>query len=156
MTLVRFHPLSDKQLEELNKPFEVGLCKAEIVSAIVKLSENNNEMIQVKINATDKNGTTRQITSSLVFTDKAMYKVKNFCEAFNITDNYKKGIIETVQLPHKIANAMIVKKTGIRQDGSPIEYLSVDNWAPLYEKAASNTKPVKSADNEFNDDIPFG
>lgn len=153
--LVSFNPLSDEQLEELNRPFEPGMANFEIIKAENKQSQSGNNMIVVEMRAWDKNGTERKIKDHLVLTDRAMFKLKNFCEAIGLLSSYQKGTINTYELVGKRGKAAIKEEDGTNSDGVPTKFLKVSGYIVDEAKQFISNKYSQKSNDELNDDVPW-
>jgi len=154
--LSRFTPLSDEELEALEKPLEAGPGTFEIISCDDVLSKNGNPMYVLQLNVTDDNGSTRLVKDYIVKAGLGMRKLKHFCESIGFSEEYKKGILNLNLLPKKRGLCVIGYRDGTDKQGNPAKFAEIQDYIP---SAQGQAKPVKErqaqSDYDFDDSIPF-
>lgn len=159
-----FTPMTDEQLNEGRpmKEFNLlpeGVYVFYIKSAEEKTASTGNPMISLVLCINDQDGFERQIFDNLVSTPKAIYKIKQFCDAVGLDEKYNAGSFCSDDCVNKNGKAKInIQKGEPKGDGS---YYKDKNVVKSYIKTAQNDSivQVKKAANaetfSINDDIPF-
>lgn len=65
-----------------------------VVSAEERISKNNNEMISLQLECDVKLDSKLTVYENLVFTEKAMFRVKQFCESTGLMEQWQSGELE--------------------------------------------------------------
>lgn len=129
-----------------------GIYDFEVLRSTKKLSKSGNEMAELKIKFWDKKGAVHTINDYLVFADinLCIRKIKHFCEATGLKDNYDKG-----EIPEQLGGYSGKFKIGQRE-GNPKPdggFYAPQNIVEDYVKPETESLTHK---NEFiNDELPF-
>jgi len=85
----RFNPdnYQDSTIADGDYPFVV-------IGAEDRVSKNGNEMIAVELECTVSDNRKITVYDYLTFTDAALFKIKQFCDAVGLTDNWASGQLE--------------------------------------------------------------
>jgi hypothetical protein len=150
-------PLSEEELNAYDL-IEEGVYDFEVLKAERQTSKSGNPMAKLQLNIWDKQGKSSVIFDYLVFSSVKFCtrKVKHFCEATGIEDDYLKGTIreELEQLCGKVHIG--VQESLPNPNGGyylsknvVIDYITKDNASQV------NVPMKKIEEMEFNDQIPF-
>jgi len=148
---MQFTPVSEEDLDKMNPTFEYGKCDFQIKEAKTAVSKAGNDMLVLDLKLWDKNGASRYAKSWLVFTDKMMWKVKNFCASIEKPEWYEKGDIPEEELTDMSGQCMTAGEEYENKDGNKRMRANVEDFVP-YSKEA---KEEKKDDKFFDDDIAF-
>lgn len=162
---MKFIPLNDKQIDDLNPPIQLGTVSLEIIKAEDAQTRDGKNKISLRMSAMDSSGATGIVFDDLL--DPEAYegkgksyvirKIKAFCEAFSI--NYESGMLLPSTLVGKIGKGAV--------DKNDKDYLEVKFYQPKESNKPSSISDTiskheqelppthTSAPEEFNDDIPF-
>jgi len=159
---MRFTPVTAIEAETgSNKfePFKPGVYDFEIVKAEDAISEAGNEQIHLEMNIFNSAGEKRYVHDYLVSTPGVQYKVRHFCEAVGLLDQYENGSLDadmcegvSGQCRIKIdpAKGQYAAKNAV-QDYVPQHAVRAANVAPSGERMV----PRQTTSEELSDDIPF-
>lgn len=116
MQSFRFTPKTDAEIHSLQNQ---GLLSDGVYVFTVKevtqtVSQSNNPMLKIRLSVLESTGTYRSIEDYLLATDTMIYKLKHFCDATGLENEYAQGNIE----PNKIMNRSGLVKIGT-QKGKP-------------------------------------
>lgn len=148
-----FNPMTEEELNSASM-IEEGFYDFEVVKSTRKTSKSGNPMAELNINVWDKEGKQHLIFDYLVFSTVPLNikKVKHFCDAVGLQDQYKQG-----QIPEELERYCGKVLIGIQEEKPnpnggcwPKKNIVVDY---LKSDKESSKKPIES--NELNDDIPF-
>lgn len=89
-----FNPKTDEEIEKGNL-LEDGIYNFQVAKSENKISSANNPMAKLTLKVWDDNGVVNHVFDYLVFSDVNMCikKVKHFCDAVGLIEEYKKGQI---------------------------------------------------------------
>jgi hypothetical protein len=155
-----FQPLSDNELNAINL-VEDGEYEFEVVKSTRKTSRAGNPMAELQIKFWDKMGMIHTVYDYLVFSTVPLNirKVKHFCEAVGLDEEYKSGSIPE-ELSGYTGEIKISTDPGQeipedRLQGKPkgSKYPS-KNVVDDYIKGDGIKKMVEK-DNLLSDDVPF-
>lgn len=125
-----------------------------------KVSKLGNQMAEIILGVYDENGRERIVYDYFVFTEKGIYRVRQFFHSIGITDKSKYCSFNENDVVNKNGKAKIGTQKGTQKpDG--ITYYKDKNVVKSYIKTAQNDSivQVKKAANaetfSINDDIPF-
>ncbi len=149
-----FNPLSDDQINALQNR---GLLADGVYPFTVKAieqshSKSGNAMLKVRLGILAAEGDERNIIDYLVATEQMMFKLKHFCEAVGLEDNYAKGNFSPSDCINRSGRVRIgVQKGGAKDDGSGFypDKNSVKDYVKLELVPKVDDKPP------FDDDIKF-
>lgn len=143
---VRFQPLTDEQLEFLNRRIEPGIVHFKILDIKKGASKDDSRRIwiMVKFNATDKNGISEIGTDFLWIDGKTQNRLKEFLSSVNKENAFSQGSFKLSELTDLEGELDCYFKDEKGKDGNIYTKLKVKKWLPKI-----NNTP------EFDDDIPF-
>lgn len=89
-----FNPKTDEEIARSNL-LEAGVYNFEVGKAERQISQSNNPMAKLNLKVWDANGLVVPVFDYLVFSDVnlCIKKVKHFCEAVGLAEEYKQGQI---------------------------------------------------------------
>jgi len=149
-----FNPMTEEEIQA-SSLMEAGVYNFEVVKSTRKNSKSGNPMAELQINVWDKEGKQHLVFDYLVFSSVPMNikKVKHFCDATGLAENYKQGSI-----PEELERYAGMVEIGV-QDEQPkpaggfypkknvvIDYVMTEKGAVKHEKAE---------DSFIDDSIPF-
>lgn len=123
----------------------------QVSMAVEKISKSGNEMIELILDVYDQDGNKYKVWDYLVSTPKALFKIKNFCEAVGLGDKFKSNELtadECVDM-HGRCHVGVRPATGEYKESNNVDYY-IESKAKL--APVSNEKPV---DDLEDSDIPF-
>ncbi len=159
-----FTPMSEEEIQASGL-MEDGTYDFEVVKSTRKMSRSNNPMAELQLNVWDKDGRQHLVYDYLVFSSIPLNirKVKHFCEAVGLGEQYKQGQIPE-ELERYCGKAHVIKQAGNeipleKLNGKPAgsrypdknaveDYIASDKVEPKPAKPAADDLP-------FQDDIPF-
>lgn len=151
---MKFEPRSK---EELSNLLPEGVYDACITKAEEKTSKTSQApMLVLDLEIYDAEGRPRSVTDRLIFMDKTMFKIHNFCECAGLMDQYNAGDLSARDCEGKSVTVKIVRKEDENfGDKNEVKKYVVkkEKAAPAARKAEPNRKaaePIKTGD-----DIPF-
>lgn len=90
-----FRPKTDKELAAENLLPIDPIYDFEVMGAeLTRSKSSGNEMIALKVGVFTETGACRFVNDNLVFTEKAMFKVSQFCKATGLYERYKAGNLD--------------------------------------------------------------
>ncbi len=145
--MLKFNPLSDKEIQEMNLTPE-GEYQFRIMQAENVTSKAGNTMIKLAIMIWDHAGRERTVYDYLMAIDSMMYKVKHFCDAVGLKDKYESGAFDAKDCIGQMGFLKLIiqkDKNGVYPDKNAVsDYLIKEKYTP------------QKSDVEFkDDDIPF-
>lgn len=147
---MRFTPKTNEEMETeklSNIILEPGVYGFEVIKAIDKVSKSGNEMIELILKFYGR-GQETIVFDYLVSTDKAAWKIKNFCDATGLTEEYKIGLLTPQDCIGRSGLAELI----IQRDDSKA-YPDKNSVKQYIEKEDALAKPAPI---DFDDDsIPF-
>ena len=150
-------PLTEEELNAFDT-IEEGIYDFEVIKAERQTSKSGNPMAKLHLSVWDAHGKIAYVFDYLVFSSMKFCtrKVKHFCDAVGIADDYAKGNIreELEGLSGKVhlgIQPSLPNPTGgyYPEKNVVIDYVTKDNAEKIGEVKAE----VKQDD--FNDDVPF-
>lgn len=148
---MQFTPVSEEDLDKMNPSFEYGNNDFQIKEAVNAVSKKGNDMIVLDLKLWDKNGSSRMAKCWLVFTDKMMWKIKNFCAAIEKPEWYEKGNIPEDELTDMSGSCFTSSEEYENKEGKKRLRANVEDFIP-YSK---DDKKENKKDEFFDDDIAF-
>ena len=139
-----FTPRSEEELSNLIP--HKSVCNFQVISTDDKPSKTGNEMITLQLKVWDDKGREHILTDHLVFSDRALFKVKHFCESVGIAEQYNAGQLEAFHCQDKSGKAHII----IEKDASG-QYPDKNKIKDYVPESAKTVAPKP----DFDDDIPF-
>lgn len=88
---MEFKVLTDEELKAQRFFLEEGMANFTVMNAENAVSKTGNEMIKLTLRVIDKEGKEGTIFDYLVSTEKAVFKIKQFCDAIEKPEIYKSG-----------------------------------------------------------------
>lgn len=149
-----FTPMTDEDFNALNL-MEDGIYDFEVVRSTKRISKQGNLMAELNINVWDKQGKQHLIFDYLVFSTIPLNikKVKHFCDATGLIEEYKKG-----EIPEDLERLSGKVHIGIREPKPNPSggFYPKTNTVIDYVANKENKSTVPTTDNEIVDDeIPF-
>lgn len=151
-----FTPKSDKELNEENLWPEAEY-DFEVIKADDKKFNTGSLGIALSIRLYDQDGAMRMVNDNLVFTDRAMFKVSQFCKCVGLYEQYKAGRLDAADCQQRSGRL----KLGIEPEGEYPAKNKVKTYIvpkemrkPAQAQAAKVTAPALQANSE-PDDCPF-
>lgn len=146
-----------KELEPKTSPnFKGGLCRCKVVKAEEGVSGAGNEQLVLDIKAIDMNKEHAEIKIFLPFIERMMWKVKHFCEATKMEDEWYSMEVSAGSCSNKMFEAVVIIE---KSDNDKFP----DKWkikhfvaTERYETFKDGKKPFPNKKDSFkDDDIPF-
>jgi len=131
---MRYEPLTNEQIDDLNPKFTFGLCRFRVIAAEEKLSSKKNPMINLTLLVKDGAGVERRVFDHLVATPKSTFKIKQFCEQTG------------VEYDGHLTDRGCLNKEGHCITAKDGDYVKITSY---------NTKNVKIEEKFEDDDITF-
>ncbi len=159
-----FLPMTEEEINAAGL-VEDGIYDFEVIKSERQVSRNGNPMAKLNIKFWDKQGNIHTLFDYLVFSNVpfCLRKVKHFCEATGMSDDYKKGQIQET-LDCLEGKMKVVKKVGVlipedKLNGKPLgsfypDKNEVEDYIP-YDVKSSALQPLKDTNVLTMDDIPF-
>lgn len=154
----QFTPKSDKELAAENL-LPVGEYDFEILGAENKTFNTGSEGIALKVGIYTSSGAVRFVNDNLIFVDKAMFKVSQFCKCVGLYESYKAGNLDAEDCKARAGKC----KIGIEPEGEYPAKNKVSSYVipkefkkpeqPQSLKMA--TAPIAETKPEAEDDVPF-
>lgn len=147
-----FDPKTEEELAT-SLLIEDGVYNFEVVKSTRKTSKSGNAMCELQLNVWDKDGKINPIFDYLVFSQIPLNikKVKHFCDAVGLQEEYKKG-----QIPEELERFCGKLQLGTQEE-RPNPNGGV--WArknTVVDYIASDGQSSKKPEiDQFSDDIPF-
>lgn len=142
---MKFTPI-DGDINKMKLIFHEGIYMVEVLRQEEKISKSGNEMIEIMVKVHGDDGKTEIIYDWLL-----SYKLKSFCEAANLKEEYAKGEVPGSLVIGRMVPAFITieKATGSFQTERNVikYYVSEDKLPPKVARVV--------ADEPFNDEVPF-
>jgi hypothetical protein len=146
-------PMSDEELAKQGL-LEPGIYDFEVASAEDKVSSKGNDMIELKLNVYDADGSIRPIRDWIM--PQMAKKFKHFHNACGMMDKYDSGSLVASDVVGKAGKCMVIQKPYTNKDGLNLVSNGIDDYVKrdnLEVYAKASTKSV--ADTLEGDDIPF-
>jgi len=153
-----FTPLSDEEINSIGLLKE-GNYSFEVIKSTRKVSKSGNPMAELQILLWDNEGKQHTVFDYLVFShvNLNIKKVKHFCDATGLKEEYKKG-----QLPENLerlaGNAIIgIRDEQPKPNGGfyPRKNYVIDYIESNPVTSMPSSSPEFKPEEELNDDIPF-
>ena len=106
-----FTPMTEEELQMMSL-IPAGIYDFKVVKATQKLSRSGNQMIELQLMIWDREGKTHLIYDYLVSIASMVYKIKHFCDAVGLADDYKTGTFDVVQCEGRSGKANIIIQHG--------------------------------------------
>jgi hypothetical protein len=153
----KFTPMSEEEMESFSL-IEDGIYDFEVIQSIPKTSKSGNQMSELIINVWDNEGKIHPIYDYLVFSSVPLNirKVKHFCDAVGLQEEYKKG-----EIPEELINRSGKVHIGIKAEqpnpngGNFPKKNIVINYIMTNKDPVKYTSPSSDGSKELNDDVPF-
>ena len=161
------NPLSEEELDVFAL-LDEGVYDFEVTKSTDGMSKSNNPMNTLDLKIWKPDGSVKLMKDYLVFSSVnfCMRKVRHFCEAVGILEEYEKGQIrkDFTGLSGKVE--LVIKEGGLipedKLEGKPIgSTYPTKNEVKDYILPNKGTvkhvgmKPLPEKKDEFNDEIPF-
>lgn len=161
-----FNPMTEDDINNLSTftvtVLEPGIYDFEVLTSTRKISKKGNDMAEISINVWDKQGKTHRLFDYLVFSPAylSMRKIKNFCEATGLHQEYKRGQLseDLQQLSGKVL--IDVQEPQPKEGGGfypkrniVVDYVVPDKM-PIANHHHKNTVKA-NYNNVVSDDVPF-
>lgn len=151
-----FTPMTEEEIDSFSL-IEEGIYDFSVVKSTKKISKSNNPMAELIIDVWDKEGKVHTVFDYLVFSNIPLNirKIKHFCEAVGILEDYKKG-----QIPESLESLSGKASISI-QEGQEIPHDKLNGKAPGSKYSAKNVvldylkKEIKMDDFVDDESIPF-
>jgi hypothetical protein len=148
-----FNPMTDEELENAGL-LEPGVYDFEVAKASQKISKSGNPMAELTLNVWNKDGKQHGVFDYLVFSNVPLNirKVKHFCDATGLQEEYKKGAIPT-ELARYCGKVQInIQEEKPNPNGGmyPRKNIVVD-----YVMTEKGAVKHETQDIPLNDDVPF-
>ena len=140
---MKFTPYaSDREIEELNLVRDGKYPGIVIEASEDKKDKNGNDMIKLKVHIFDMNDRTRIINDALLF--DFPLKLKHFCDSTGLSENYKRGEVNSRDcIGKKFIASVVVSKPD--KDGK--------KWNRI-EDYFSNQSSTENSNNFVDSDLP--
>lgn len=145
-----FKPMTEEEFSTY-KLLEEGDYEFEVVKSTRKTSKSGNAMAELNIGVWDKEGKQYFIYDYLVFSNVPLNikKIKHFCDAVGLQDQYKQGIIPDALEGNSGKVSIGTKDKESNGNGG---FYPAKNFVIDY--ISSNSKKEKT-DNFIDDELPF-
>lgn len=144
---MKFEPQTDEQIAASGL-LANGIYDFEIPAAEDKVSSNNNEMIEIKLNIYDTDGSIRSIRDWIM--PQMVKKFKHFHNACGMMDKYESGTLVAADIIGKTGKCIVKQETYTNKDGLEI----MSNKIVDYVKRENLDTKTGHKDVD-SDDIPF-
>lgn len=158
--MFKFDSKTDEQIQAMKEStlLEAGEYSFEVRAVTQTVSKSGNQMLEVLLGITDKNGEVRTIKDYLMAIDSMIFKLKHFCEAIGLSEEYKAGNLDVMKCFDRTGRCKVnVQKGKLKSDGSG--YYDDKNGILDYIKSDGTQNHVpdagKKVDPNLSDDIPF-
>jgi hypothetical protein len=144
-------PLSDEEIAK-DGLLEPGIYDFEVANAEDKVSSKGNDMIEVKLNVFEADGSVRSMRDWIM--PQMKKKFKHFHNACGMMDKYESGSLVASDVIGKAGKCMVVLDEYTNKDGLKIPTNKVDDYVKrdnLETYAKASTKAAAALD----DEIPF-
>lgn len=158
---MRVKPISAEKANENTgfSPWPAGDYDFTVHEALEERSKSSgNEQIKLTLYVFNRDGNKRTVFDYLSSTEESQWKVRHFCEAVGLTEQYENGDLEVNDIVEKSGELRLRVKPA--SNGYPANN-SVGDYVPRVadlQRAAPRppTRPVaKPALVELDDEIPF-
>ena len=136
--------------------FKGGLCRCKVISASDETSSAGNEMIVLTIKVLDSEREHATIKEYLTSTESSLGKIKNFCEATKMVDEWYEDTLSAAVCTGKTFEAQVgIKKSNDERypDKWAIKYFIAADKYETFKDGKKPSQPTSSPIEE--DDIPF-
>jgi hypothetical protein len=155
-----FQPKTEKELASENL-LPVGEYDFEVLGAANKTSQRTGaQMIELKVGVYLPTGAVRFVNDNLVFVDKAIFKISQFCKCTGLYERYKAGQLDAEDCKGRSGKL----KLGIEPEGEYPAKNKVSSYViPKEFRKPEQAQSVKietpaaltNAAPEVEDDVPF-
>jgi len=142
-------PLTDEEIAASGL-LAPGIYDFEVASAEDKVSSKGNDMIEVKLNVYEADGTIRPIRDWIM--PQMTKKFKHFHNACGMMDKYESGSLEASDVIGKSGKCMIKQEPYTNKDGLEVMSNKIDDYVKRDNLEAYNKASSKV---ELDDEIPF-
>lgn len=144
-------PMSDEELAKQGL-LEPGTYDFEVREAEDKISSKGNDMIEVRLNVYDTDGSIRPIRDWIV--PQMAKKFKHFHNACGMMDKYESGTLEASDVIGKAGKCIVLQQPYTNKDGLELMSNKIDDYVKrdnldVYNKASTKVAEV------LDDEIPF-
>lgn len=136
----------------------VGEYNFEIIGAENKRFSTGSDGIALKVGVHTDTGAVRFVNDNLVFTDKAMFKVSQFCKCVGLVTQYEAGELDAEDCKGRVGKLRIsVEPEGEYPAKNKVAGYIVPKSGPAAQVATSASSPPPEPPNPpaEEDDIPF-
>lgn len=149
---MRFNPLSEKDL----KPplLERGDYDAEMLDAKDEVSKNGNQTIHFMLKVYSKTGKPHIIHDYLMFIEGFAYKVRHFCYANGLENEYEAGFL-SAEIAKKVRTLRVRVGVEVDKSGQYDDKNRITDYLPSDPNAPKKTAETAEALNFDDTDIPF-
>lgn len=148
-----FMPMTDEEIDALSL-VEEGEYDFNVLKSTRKTSKAGNPMAELHIQYWDKEGKQHTLFDYLVFSQIGLNikRIKNFCDAVGLTEQYKQG-----QIPEELQGLSGKCQIGIK-DAQPKEgggFYPKKNIVLDYIKITKSQHQVSIKESFIDDKVPF-
>jgi len=130
-----------------------GAYQFEVIDAVAQVAQSGNDMITLTLTVWDKSGKTFRVWDRLVATPKALFRVKNFCEAGGLLEKYTAGTLLPENCQGVSGNVQIkIDPATDKYKAKNVVVYYITNEEPAKAEKKLSAPP---ADDFEQDDIPF-
>ena len=151
-----FNALSNEQINDLQNEdlLPEGDYSFTVITTEEQFSKSGNSMLKVRLKIVSAEHGERTIYDYLVNTPKMMFKIKHFCEAIGLEEQYSKGNFSANDCIDRSGKVTIgVQKGNAKPDGSG--FYPDKNSVQDYVKSDSVVVKKAPAEDFHDDAIPF-
>lgn len=148
-----FVPKSDTEIHEIQNRslLPEGIYPFLVKDIVESTSSKGNAMLEILLSFIDTNGGERNIKDYLTATDQMIFKLKHFCDAIGLAEDYAKGSVITQKCIGRSGKASIgTQKGNAKPDGTG--YYPDKNNVKDYIKTENVQNSILP---DLNDPIPF-
>jgi hypothetical protein len=159
---MRFTPKPESEVSG-NGLWPEGIVDFEVMEAEETTSRNGDDMIKLKIKVFNETGGSRTVYEYLLGTDSMQWKVRAFCAATGLLDQYETGELDAIDMEGRTGKAKLViqkDKTGQYGDknaiGSYIAHVEKPKAAAVRKPEVRRAQVARPApQDDLSDEIPF-
>lgn len=147
-----FNPKTDEQIAAENNYalLQSGIYPFIVKEVTAKTSKTGNPMLELKLGILTPQGA-EVFVKDFLLADSMAFKLKHFCEAIGMVNEYEQGKLDPRALVGKAGKVnLTIQKGKEKPDGSG--FYNDKNAVKDYMKP---TMPGQASDPAFNDKIPF-
>lgn len=142
---MQFKPKSEKDLAA-DGLWPNQIVDFEVLEAEDTESRAGDPMVKMKIKVFNEQGGTRTVYEYLLGTEKMQWKVRAFCAATGLLDQYETGVLEAVEMEGRTGKAKLIiqeDKTGQYGDKNAIGAYVAQAEKPKAAPQRSVAKPAE-------------